>query len=97
MTPSYCHACGAPQHATAVTPVAYERVHLVGLARQAVATGEFRRLVLRSGLTARDVALAVGCSPAAVQSWLSGRSLPTTRYAVALGRWLDHLIQEVKP
>jgi hypothetical protein len=97
MTISYCHACGAPQRAKAVTPIAYERVHLVGLARQSVASGDFRRLIRRCGFTARAVAMVVGCSEGAVESWLYGRSLPTTRYAAELGRWIEHQTQEVMP
>jgi DNA-binding transcriptional regulator YiaG len=57
---------------------------LIAEARQAIATGEFKRLRLAARLTQGEMAAWLGVTWAAVGAWERGERFPQARYAVPI-------------
>lgn len=70
---------------------AVENALLLDQTREAIASGEARRILDASHLTPADAARAVGVSRSAVLFWLSGRRSPTGAAALRFGRLIQGL------
>ena len=83
---TYCHACGAPQHDAPPTRSAAVDA---ARARREVATGAFRRRVMREGFTVADLAREFGANERTVYGWMRGEHLPGATAGARLGAWLN--------